>query len=40
MGLLEARAAEQLSFTLYDTSVADVDTVINEELVRMGFAFN
>jgi len=38
VGLVEARFDVELALTMYDTSVQDVDTVLNQEMVVMGLA--
>ena len=38
VGLVEGRVEEELVFTMYDTSVEDVDIVINKEMLSMGLA--
>jgi len=38
VGLVEGRVGEELVFTLYDTSVENVDVVINKEILSMGLA--
>merc|ERR1719186_1777419 len=38
VGLVEDQMGEELVFTMYDTSVQDVDTVINTEMVVLGLA--
>jgi len=38
VGLVKEKNAEELVLTLYDTSEADVDIVINEEIVKTGLA--
>jgi len=38
VGLVEARFEVELVLTMYDTSVVDVDTVLNQEMVVMGLA--
>ena len=38
VGLVEARFEVELVLTMYDTSVEDVDTVLNLEMVGMGLA--
>merc|ERR1719233_1183840 len=38
VGLVEEKVGEELVFTLYDTSVEDVDVVINKEILSVGLA--
>ena len=35
VGLVEDKLGEEVMFTMYDTSVQDVDTVINTEMVAL-----
>ena len=38
VGLVESKSGDELIFTMYDTLVQDVDTVLNSEMVAMGLA--
>ena len=38
VGLVEDRTSEDVVFIVYDTSVNDVDIVINKEMVGLGLA--
>ena len=38
VGLVEDRTSEDVVFTVYDTSVNEVDIVINKEMVDLGLA--
>merc|ERR1719341_1908600 len=38
VGLVESKSGDELIFTMYDTSVQDVDTVLNQDMVVMGLA--
>merc|ERR1712129_528769 len=38
VGLVKARFEVELVLTMYDTSVVDVDTVLNQEMLVMGLA--
>ena len=38
VGLVDARVGDGIRVTLYDTSVKEVDIVINNELTKLGLA--
>ena len=38
VGMVEETDAEEVTFTMYDTSLEDIDIIINSEMLTMGLA--
>ena len=38
VGFVEARRGNEVDITLFDTTMKDLDIVINDEMIKLGFA--
>lgn len=38
VGFVEARRGNEVDITLFDTTMKDVDIIINDEMIKLGFA--